>query len=352
MATKGIIFSIIGALILILCLVFYALNFFPNIKNNSANLNYPTAISVQQNQPPAQVRMLVFGDLMLDRYIRQTINKHSVDYLFQNIKQSFLGNDLILANLEGGFTDFLPHKAAPNMVSFTFDPKLIPQIKELGFNIFSLANNHTRDFGSTGFNQTKNYLAKNSIEYFGDYSNNEKISAVENINGIKIGFIGYNALINSGIDQIVAEIKKIQAETDFTVVFVHWGNEYQNGFSANQQAMGWQFIDAGADIVIGSHPHVVEPIEIYKDKPIFYSLGNFVFDQVFSEQVQQSLSLAMVLQKNTIEIAINPLQNKNFVVSYADDDAKIKRLKNLAQQSIAPAVFKQQIADGRLVINN
>lgn len=116
--------------------------------------------------------------------------------------------------------------------------------------------------------------------------------------------------------------------------------------------MGRQFIDAGADIVIGSHPHVVEPIEIYQNKPIFYSLGNFIFDQIFSEQVQQSLMLSMVFQKDTIEIAINPLQNKNFVVNYVDSAAKIQRLKNLAEQSVAAADFKQQILDGRLTIKN
>jgi len=203
-----------------------------------------------------------------------------------------------------------------------------------------------------GIQSNKNYLAENNIVSFGDYFNNEKISAIENINGIKIGFIGYNALVNSSIDQITAEIKNIKAKTDFAIVFVHWGNEYQSSFSANQQAMGRQFIDAGADIVIGSHPHVVEPIEIYQNKPIFYSLGNFIFDQIFSEQVQQSLMLSMVFQKDTIEIAINPLQNKNFVVNYVDSAAKIQRLKNLAEQSVAAADFKQQILDGRLTIKN
>jgi len=101
-----IIIWIIALISLFLIPAFCLLSFFPNVQNNSANLSQPPVISVKQNQPPPQIKMLVFGDLMLDRYIRQTVDKYGIDYLFQNIKQNFSGNDLILANLEGGFTDF------------------------------------------------------------------------------------------------------------------------------------------------------------------------------------------------------------------------------------------------------
>jgi poly-gamma-glutamate synthesis protein (capsule biosynthesis protein) len=296
-----------------------------------------------------RVSLLAFGDMLLDRYIKKTIDKYGTDYPFQNIKSSLTGNDLTLANLEGVFTDFKPNKASPNMTSFTFDPKLVPAIKNLGFNILLEANNHSQDFGKAGLAQSQAYLEQNGIDCFGTYSNEGKISTIKDINGIKIGFVGYDEFGNS-FDDVIAEIKKLKPEVDHVVIFAHWGIEYQTNSSDDQRQKGRQFIDAGADLVLGGHPHVVQPLEIYKSKLIFYSLGNFVFDQVFSQSVQRGLAVGAVFTKDSIDCYLMPTQNKNFVVNFAAGDAKTAALKDLAARSVATSDFKEQIAQGEVII--
>jgi poly-gamma-glutamate synthesis protein (capsule biosynthesis protein) len=294
--------------------------------------------------------MLAFGDMMLDRYIKISIDKYGIDYPFQNIKSALAGNDLTLANLEGAFTDFLPNKAGPDMASFTFDPKLIPGIKNLGFNILSEANNHSHDFGGAGLSQSQAYLEQNGIDYFGTFSNYGKISTVENINGVKIGFVGYDELSDTGFDNVIAEIKNLKPAVDHVVVMAHWGIELNTANSEDQQDKGRQFVDAGADLVLGAHPHVVQPLEVYKGRLIFYSLGNFVFDQIFSAQVQRGLAVGAVFTKDEIDCYLLPTQNKNFMVSFAVDDAKAAILKDLAARSAASDNFKTQIAKGRVIV--
>ena len=223
---------------------------------------------------------LVFGDMMLDRYVRTTIQKKGLEHIFLPINKVFLGSDLVLANLEGSFTDFAPNPDVDSL-KFTFDPKLIPELKKIGFNIFNLANNHALDFGSAGFAQSKEYLKKNNLDYFGDPKNDAEISIIKNILGLKIGFIGFNGLIGM-IDPVLEEIEKVKEESDIVAVYTHWGTEYNENFTKIQADQAHQLIDAGADVIFGSHPHVVEPIEEYRGKIIFYSLGNFVFYQLFS----------------------------------------------------------------------
>lgn len=296
-----------------------------------------------------RVAMLAFGDLLLDRYIKISMDKYGNDYPFQNIKQSLSGNDFTLANLEGSFTDFSPNKPGPNMASFTFDPKLIPAMKNLGFNIFSLANNHTQDFGRLGLAQSQAYLKQNDIDCFGTFNNDGEISVVKDINGLKIGFVGYDEFGGS-FDAVIAEIKNLKPQVDHVVVMPHWGIEYQTVNSPGQREKGRQFIDAGADLVLGGHPHVVQPLEIYKGRLIVYSMGNFVFDQIFSAQVQRGLAIGAIFTKDEIDCYLLPTQNKDFVVSFAADEAKAARLNDLAARLVASEDFKNQITQGKVII--
>jgi len=147
----------------------------------------------REKQEKSPVEILAFGDLLLDRYIKLYIDRNSPEYPFENIKEVFAGNDIVLANLEGSFTDFAPRPLDPNNTSFTFDPKLAAMLKSSGFNLVNLANNHVRDFGRDGFAQSRAYLEQNSIGYFGDYYN-ESPALVKEASGRKIAFIGYHSL--------------------------------------------------------------------------------------------------------------------------------------------------------------
>jgi gamma-polyglutamate biosynthesis protein CapA len=295
------------------------------------------------------VTLLAFGDLLLDRYIKREIDRKGVNYPFENIKEFLAGNDLVLANLEGSFTDFRPRKLDPNNTNFTFDPALAPMLKDSGFNIVNLANNHVRDFGKDGFAQSEAYLDKSGIDHFGDFYNEEP-ALIKNIRGTKIAFIGYSEFGDSAISGTIKRIKEAKNEADFVVVYAHWGVEYQTDFWPGSQEKGRQFIDAGADAVLGSHPHVVQPIEIYKGKPIFYSLGNFLFDQIFSDEVRHGLAVRLTFDKDKIEYDLYSTEINNFQVNPAGKEKNAEVLLWLSQKSVAPQNIKSQIATGKFII--
>jgi poly-gamma-glutamate synthesis protein (capsule biosynthesis protein) len=297
------------------------------------------------------ITILAFGDLLLDRYIKLYIDRNSPDYPFENLKEILAGNDIVLANLEGSFTDFAPRPLDPNNTSFTFDPALAAMLKRHHFNVLNLANNHVQDFGRAGFEQSQNYLSENGIDYFGDYYN-ESGALIKEINGRKIAFVGYHSLDDPATESTIEKIKQAREIADYIIVYTHWGAEYQNDFSKSQQAAGREFIDAGADAVLGSHPHVIQPVEIYKNKAIFYSLGNFLFDQIFSFEVRHGLGVKITFASNKIEYEMISTQMKNFQVVPPDEAAKTMILQNLSAKSVASDDIKSQISSGKFTLSD
>jgi len=190
---------------------------------------------------------------------------------------------------------------------------------------------------------------KNSVlGYFGDPLNDSGISIIEEIRGTRIGFVGFNGLSNSNFDGVITEIEKIRDKTDFIVVYAHWGNEYRMNFSKSQQKKAREFINAGADVVLGSHPHVIQPIELYKNKLIFYSLGNFLFDQTFSRETQQGLAVGIVFDKPEIDCYIFPVKTRNFQIELIEKEESGIILKGLADNSLVSRTVKDQILRGRI----
>ncbi|MFZ3100573.1 MAG: CapA family protein [Minisyncoccales bacterium] len=303
----------------------------------------------REKQEKAAVEILAFGDLLLDRYIKLYIDRQGEDYPFENIKEIFAGNDIVMANLEGSFTDFAPWPLDPDNTSFTFNPELAAMLKQTGFNLVNLANNHVQDFGRDGFAQSRACLEQNSIDHFGDYYN-ESPALVKEINGQKIAFVGYHSLADPATAGTIEKIKQAHEIADYIIVYTHWGAEYQNDFSKSQQAAGREFIDVGADAVLGSHPHVIQPVEIYKNKAIFYSLGNFLFDQIFSFEVRHGLGVKITFASNKIEYEMIPTQMKNFQVVPPDEAAKTLILQNLSAKSVASDGIKAQISSGKFTL--
>jgi poly-gamma-glutamate synthesis protein (capsule biosynthesis protein) len=292
------------------------------------------------------INILSFGDMMLDRYIRKFIDNNGSNALFTNILPLLRDKDMIVVNLEGSITNFNPKPLDPNNVSFTFDPKIVPELKKIGFTHFSLANNHSLDFGAEGVRQTKEFLDKENLKYFGDYKNKTALSYIESVENFKVGLIGYHELFDPDTNSVISEIKNIRDKTDFIIVYPHWGAEYKINFSKSQQDKAYKFIDAGADAVLGAHPHVIQPIEIYKDKVIFYSLGNFIFDQTFSQNTQQGLAVNIKLKPDNITYEIIPLQSKSLVPYILEGSGREKILTTLANNSSISDEIKSQLKLG------
>ncbi len=270
-------------------------------KNKLKPLSLPQDVNTVFPQEQ-ELNLLAVGDIMLDRSVFLKTQK-ALDYNFPFLKitdwlQDF---DLRIGNLEGPITDFqsVANGTGANRLIFTFSPQFLQPLKT-NFDFFSLANNHTKNFGLRGLEQTRNYLVQERIGYFGDPENTEDyLSTTTEKNGFRLAFVGYHGLVENGLPEVLTEIKKLREQNDFIIVYPHWGVEYETTkISSRQRSEAHQLIEGGADLIIGTHPHVVQPEEEYLGKKIFYSLGNFIFDQYFSAETMQGLAVSVYLKKN------------------------------------------------------
>jgi poly-gamma-glutamate synthesis protein (capsule biosynthesis protein) len=315
--------------------------------------SYITGAYVGGNPVPGdQATILAFGDLMMDRSVRSVLQGNGNLYPFEHIRRMLAGSDLTVANLEGTITTFEPKRLEPENILFTFDPGVAPALRAVGFDVFSLANNHIDDFGAEGTSQTKEYLQAAEISYFGDYFNRENVVSMQTVRGMRIAFVGFHEFSYSGRETVLAAIAQAKEEADAVIVYPHWGPEYELFPSSNQVLLARQFIDAGADIVLGAHPHVVQPIEVYKGKLIVYSLGNFVFDQQFSNAVKNGLGVGLVINRNhSLEVSLFPYSiSPTFQVHLYQPQKAVEFFKDYAQKATASDSLKADMTDGHFTL--
>ncbi len=248
--------------------------------------------------------ILIVGDIMLDRNVRNTINKNGFDPFFEGVKDLLSKPDITIGNLEGPITIYpsVTTNLKNKELKFTFDPKVTPKLKEVGFDVLGLANNHTLNFGKIGFQMTKDYIKEAGMVYYGDPNNKEEISTIIEKNGIKIGLVGFHEFSYVNYEKVLIEIDRLRPLVDILIVTPHWGPEYKKEPNQKMTEMAHEFIDHGVDVVFGTHPHVVAHIEEYKGKKIYYSLGNFVFDQYFSRDTSNGLAVRMDVVKNKVKV--------------------------------------------------
>ena len=279
---------------------------------------YPSQHKVEDKR----IYLIFVGDIMLDRGILTHIEKNGFDSVFDQAKNFLSDADAVIANLEGTVSknDWISVKNN-KILRFTFKPEYVNRLKDFNIDIVSLANNHSLDFGLLGYKQTKNFLASSSIEFFGSARNNDNILLQKKIKNKIICFIGYHDLFVQNPEIINTEISAVRNSCYKIIVFTHWGNEYWNEASNRQKELGRQFIDSGADIVIGSHPHVVEPFEMYKNGAIFYSLGNFIFDQNLSYYTEHGIALSIIFDDKKTSFKITPTEivNREVKISTSTD---------------------------------
>lgn len=306
-----------------------AANFWPSISTSSQ-------IDLLQYQASSTPLELVFvGDIMLARHVdflgKQAKNE---DYPFLKIKDFLATADFTIGNLEGPIIKdyfIVPN----NTVRFSFAPNKAKVLAGVGFDYLSQANNHTNDPKLGAETETKEYLAKNNIIGFGQNKNSGQDKAVRvSKNGQEINLFG---LYDFGGDfdetKALDNISQQVEENVLDIVFVHWGVEYNTQHSRGQEILAHKLIDSGIDLIIGHHPHVVQDIEQYKKKYIFYSLGNFIFDQYFSVNTQQGLALKLILDATENRIELYPVDIKLAQASLMAEGDKIKFLENLKQNS-------------------
>jgi poly-gamma-glutamate capsule biosynthesis protein CapA/YwtB (metallophosphatase superfamily) len=266
------------------------------------------AISAPTPPPKADPIVLLFGgDVMLDRHIRQKAAVAGYSPILADFLELTAKVDAVVVNLEGPISDF-PSRSigsavgSPNNFLFTFEPAVTGFLKEYNISIVNLGNNHILNFGASGLKQTYENLDRAGIEHFGFVGASERPSTlITTIKEVRFGFVNYNQFLPGGYEQALADIAKVRPEVAVVIVHPHWGLEYKP--TANQviRNQAHAFIDAGADLIIGAHPHVVQQSEVYQGKTIYYSLGNFVFDQYFEEAVRSGKLVEATFDPETLE---------------------------------------------------
>lgn len=218
----------------------------------------------------------------------RTINQHSVKtnnftWPFAQIADTLRTADITLINLENPIIKKCPLTG----VGFTFcsDIRSVEGLTFAGIDVANLANNHTGNYGQSGLDQTLQILSANNI-----LSSGAAAPVYKEIEGTKFSFLGFNDTFTPlEIEDILPTISLAAANSDITVVSFHWGVEYTSKPINRQVTLAHAAIDSGADIIVGNHPHWSQTIEEYKGKYIYYSHGNFIFDQFWSQETQKGI---------------------------------------------------------------
>lgn len=289
---------------------------------------------------PRKVTLLTnVGDVILGRHVAykmRTFNDYNHPWLL--MADLLAKGDITFADLETPLSD----RVAPpdEGMSFIAPQKAISGLKLAGIDIVSLANNHSTNYGTDTFTDTLNLLKKESIAYVGggkDLAEAEKPAIVEK-NGLKFGFLDYNSIIGAinattdspgvakfdikpwassdnqqDIEKIKSAVVNLKKQVDIVVVELHWGVEYQAAPIQSQINVAHAVVDSGADLIIGTHPHVVCGLEEYKNTPIFYSLGNFIFDQEWSTETKQgTVAQTYFYDKKLVASPLVPYQIEDY----------------------------------------
>ncbi|MDD4798902.1 MAG: CapA family protein [Clostridia bacterium] len=273
---------------------------------------------VVQVEEQQYITVKAVGDVMLSRKVGRLMNEKGVDYPVKKVADYLADADLTFGNLESPIStkgSKLPGKG----IWFRAEPSTVDALQMAGFDLVCLANNHMMDYDEPALLETGEILDKAEILHIGSGANAKEASKIEitEVKGIKIAWIAYSEMadlffsheyprrlraeadkpgINSyNLDKICADIKSVREDVDIIIVTLHWGLEYQDYPQSYQTVHAHKMIDSGADLIIGHHPHCIQGMEEYNNGLIFYSLGNFIFDQDWSEQTKQGVTLKLTL---------------------------------------------------------
>ncbi len=314
MKVKSTIFAFLA--IILFCVFLLLAHFLPENKIIINNEQIKTDSKLENSE----IILFAVGDIMLDRGVEHMVLNHgNNDFRFPFLKiADFLKKgDIVFGNLESQISD--KGNKIGSIYSFRAEPESINGLKFANFSIVSVANNHVLDYNYDALEDSLSRLKSAGIEYVGAGFNEKEAFSHKTIeiNGTKIGFMAYctegsvswraegeNTGIafigEADINKIKNKIKKAKQQVDILVISSHTGYEYQENYSQFQKDIYQSFIDSGADLVLGHHPHVVQPLEKYSSGWIAYSLGNFVFDQAFSEATMRGMLLKAVTKDKKI----------------------------------------------------
>ncbi|MBI5950229.1 MAG: CapA family protein [Chloroflexi bacterium] len=269
------------------------------------------AVTFEPAAPPpiSRTRILFTGDITLGRCVAErTIiaggQTGNFNHPFEFVAEELRAADLTVGSFDGSLSDEAAPMPCPEGMNLIGPTRLVGGLQFAGFDVLTAATNHIKDCGEKGFRcDNKSFLdtiltlraADIQPTGVGNTLAESRAPVILERNGVRFAFLGINnindrvwasdnapgtaPLSEAHIEIIKGEIASAKQIADVVIVMPHWGVEYSAGPQEDQQRWAREFIDAGASLVIGNHPHIIHPMEMYSDRLIFYSLGNFVFDQ-------------------------------------------------------------------------
>lgn len=308
-----------------------------------------TAQQLAPDNSNTTVSFYAVGDIMLSRTVASRIAQNDYDsyWPFRNVETELYSTDFNFANLESPFSGNDSYNPSEGLV-FNAPTWTLPGLARFNFKVLSLANNHALDQDVAGLLNTKNLLLQNNLNPIGAGQNLDEAwqGQVYSVKGLRIGFVAasYTSYNDGGVkdsshiariehtNRLAQSIAELKTKSDFIIVAMHAGTEYTHQPNQAQIEFAHTAIGSGADMVIGHHPHWIQTIEQYQGKYIFYSLGNFVFDQMWSQNTREGLMLKIELEKLG-SCAIHPQLSPRHQQQVACSDA--------IQGNNIPATLKQ-----------
>jgi len=310
-----------------------------------------------------EINIMFTGDVMLARTVGTKIDQNGVNYPFEEIKDLLETPDFTYINLETSVTN--EGQRIPKGIEFRAKPETLDGVKWAGIDQVCLANNHTGDYSDSGLTDTFMHLNERDIDYVGAGNNADEAYnyIIQEIGNNKVAFLCYN-----GIDPRMFEatsdspgsawvdddrmregINAARQIADLVFVSIHHGTEYTPNPNQAQIHYSRLAVDAGADAVISHHPHVVQAIEIYREKPILYSLGNLVFDQMWSIPTQQGLLANVTVKKGVIhQIDLTPVHIYDYAQPRVADENEAKQILQRIYDASIPFGDHPEILEGYL----
>ncbi len=289
-----------------------------------------------QESNPSKDSVLFVGDIMLGRGVESLMDLYGPYYPFAGVRDLFAQHTFVVGNFESSIPE--RHVKTPNFTfRFSVDAEHVPVLARVGITHLSLANNHSYDSGAAGYTHARHVIERSGLAAFG-HPNEVGTSSVayQTVGETRVAFIGLNATYRAlDLETMEDTLAEAARESDLQIVSIHWGKEYELSANAAQRTLAHAIIDAGADAIIGHHPHVVQDIEVYRNAPIFYSLGNFVFDQYWNRHVQEGLAVALSFEERALRYDLIPVTSRETRAAPRPMD-RVERsafLSELAQRS-------------------
>lgn len=257
-------------------LLIYTLKFSPKIKQGSETI------------------IMLTGDVMLGRTVMtKSLDSGNPSYPFEKVSDELSEADIVFINLENPIVSNCP-RSSEGLI-FCADPAMAEGLVTAGIDIVNLANNHSRNYGENGLSETIEILDEKEILTTGLGE-----LVVKESKGIKYGFLGFDFISKTPKENDYELVAKSTDEVGVLIVSVHWGTEYRSEPAETQKQWAKKLVEAGADVVVGHGSHWVQGAEYINEKPVYYSLGNFVFDQMWSEETRKGLIMKLTFRDGNL----------------------------------------------------